>query len=141
MTPSRITRDFADRFAEEWIAAWNAHDLARVLSHYEDDFEMASPLIVEIAGEPSGVLRGKKNVGAYWEKALGLVPDLRFEKLGVFAGVRSLAIHYRNQKGRLSVETLENRRARTRDAGCGSLRMRDAPCETQPIAVSGSPAT
>jgi hypothetical protein len=56
-----ITRDFADRFAEEWIAAWNAHDLPRVLSHYDDDFEMASPLIVAIAGEPSGVLRGKKS--------------------------------------------------------------------------------
>jgi hypothetical protein len=107
MTPPRITRDFADRFAEEWIAAWNAHDLPRVLSHYEDDFEMASPLIVEIAGEPSGILRGKANVGAYWEKALRLLPDLQFERLGVFPGVRSLAIHFRSQKGRLSVEVFE----------------------------------
>lgn len=55
-----ITRDFAERVAEEWIVAWNAHDVPRVLSHYEDDFEMASPLIIEIAGEPSGVLRGKE---------------------------------------------------------------------------------
>jgi hypothetical protein len=102
-----IARDFADRFAEEWIAAWNAHDLPRVLSHYDEDFEMASPLIVEVAGEPSGVLRGRKNVGAYWEKALRLSPDLRLEKLGVFVGARSLAIHYRNQRGRLSLETFE----------------------------------
>ncbi len=102
-----ITQEFAERFAEEWIAAWNAHDLPRILSHYEDDFEMSSPIIIEIAGEPSGVLRGKKNVGAYWEKVLGLSPDLRFEKLGVFTGVRSLAIHLRNQKGRLSVEVFE----------------------------------
>jgi len=102
-----ITQEFAERFAEEWIAAWNAHDLPRILSHYEDDFEMSSPIIIEIAGEPSGVLRGKKNVGAYWEKVLGLSPDLRFEKLGVFPGVRSLAIHLRNQKGRLSVEVFE----------------------------------
>lgn len=102
-----ITREFADRFAEEWIAAWNAHDLPRILSHYDDDFEMASPLIVEVAGEPSGVLRGKKNIGAYWEKALQRNRDLHFEKLGVFVGARSLAIHYRNQKGRLSVETFE----------------------------------
>jgi hypothetical protein len=102
-----ISRDFAERFAEEWTAAWNAHDLPRVLSHYEDDFEMASPLIAEIAGEPSGVLRGKKNVGAYWEKALQRSPDLRFEKLWVLVGARSLAIHFRNQKGRLSVETFE----------------------------------
>jgi ketosteroid isomerase-like protein len=32
-----VTREFADPFAEEWIAAWNAHDLPRILSHYEDD--------------------------------------------------------------------------------------------------------
>ena len=107
MNTSRITRDFADRFADEWIAAWNAHDLPRVLSHYEDDFEMASPLIVEIAGEPSGVLRGKEKVGPYWEKALQRAPDLHFEKLGVFVGARSWAIHYLNQKGRLSVENFE----------------------------------
>jgi ketosteroid isomerase-like protein len=36
---------FAERFAKEWVAAWNAHDLDRVLSHYEDDFEMPSPII------------------------------------------------------------------------------------------------
>ncbi|MDP9034348.1 MAG: nuclear transport factor 2 family protein [Myxococcota bacterium] len=102
-----ISRDFAERFVEEWIAAWNAHDLPRILSHYEEDFEMASPRIVEIAGESSGVLRGKASVGAYWEKALRLIPDLRFEKLAVFVGARSIALHYRNQAGRLAVETFE----------------------------------
>ena len=56
---------FAAGFAAEWIAAWNAHDLQRVLSHYTDDFEMTSPKIVQIAGEPSGRLVGKAAVGAY----------------------------------------------------------------------------
>jgi hypothetical protein len=107
MNHAPLTLEFAERFGEEWIAAWNAHDLPRVLSHYEEDFEMASPFIVQIAGEPSGVLRGKTNVGAYWEKALTLFPDLHFERLGIFIGVRSLAIHYKNQRGRFSVETLE----------------------------------
>lgn len=46
-------------------------------------------------------------MGAYWEKALRRSPDLHFEKLGVFLRARGLAIHYRNQKGRLSVETFE----------------------------------
>jgi len=81
-----MSREFAAHFADEWIAAWSAQDLPRILSHYEDDFEMASPRIIEIAGQPSGVLRGKKDVGAYWAKALALVPDLRFELLGLFLG-------------------------------------------------------
>ena len=46
-------------FAPEWIAAWNSRDLDRVLSHYTDDFEMSSPLIVALMNEPSGVLHGK----------------------------------------------------------------------------------
>ncbi len=96
-----------EQFADEWIAAWNAHDLPRILSHYDDGFEMASPRIVDIAGEPSGVLRGKDAVGRYWDKGLKVIPDLRFEKLGVFVGARSIAIHYRNQAGRVAVEVLE----------------------------------
>lgn len=107
MTRPPISRDFAERFAEEWISGWNAHDLPRILSHYEDDFEMASPRIVQIAGELSGVLRGKESVGAYWEKALRLLPDLRFERLAIFVGARSIALHYRNQTGRMVIEVFE----------------------------------
>jgi hypothetical protein len=93
--------------ADEWIDAWNSHDLDRVLSHYTDDFEMASPKIVDIAKEPSGVLRGKPAVRAYWEKAMQLVPGLRFEKLAVYTAPRSIAIRYRNQLGKEAVEVLE----------------------------------
>jgi hypothetical protein len=99
-----ITREQADHFAAEWVAAWNARDLPRVLAHYTDDFEMASPRIIDIAGEPSGVLRGKAAVGAYWAKALTLVPDLRFELCATFVGAESVALHYRNQAGRFVVE-------------------------------------
>jgi hypothetical protein len=35
------------------------------------------------------------------EKALLLIPRQRFEKLGVFVGARRIAIHYRNQTGRI----------------------------------------
>jgi ketosteroid isomerase-like protein len=54
----------AHHFAAEWIDAWNAHDLDRVLAHYADQFEMSSPFIARIAGEASGSLRGKKAVRA-----------------------------------------------------------------------------
>ena len=42
-----IDQAFAERFAAEWVEAWNAHDLERVLSHYAEDFEMSSPYIVQ----------------------------------------------------------------------------------------------
>lgn len=95
---------FATHFASEWISAWNSHDLERILAHYADDFEMCSPVIVQIAGEPSGTLRGKEAVGAYWRKALQLIPDLHFELIATLVGVNSIALHYKGAQGRLAVE-------------------------------------
>ena len=65
-------------FVPEWIAAWNSHSLDRVLTFYTDDFEMSSPHISNLVGEPSGTLYGKGAIRAYWDKALSLFPDLYF---------------------------------------------------------------
>jgi SnoaL-like domain len=95
---------FAERFAADWIDSWNAHDLDRVLSHYADDFEMSSPVIIQMAAEPSGKLRGKAAVGAYWIKALELIPELHFELISVLVGVTSITLYYRGARGRLAAE-------------------------------------
>ena len=58
-----IDQQWAQAFAKDWIASWNAHDMDRILSHYTDDFEMSSPLIVERLGLPEGKLRGKAGSG------------------------------------------------------------------------------
>jgi len=102
-----LTAEFAAHFAAEWIAAWNAHDLAAILSHYTDDFEMSTPVIVQVMGEPSGKLRGKVAVGEYWRLALARVPDLQFELLDVLVGVDSLCLYYRSVGGRLATEYFE----------------------------------
>ncbi len=102
-----IDRPKAETFAAEWIAAWNSRDLERILSHYAEDFEFTSPFIALIAGEPSGRLRGRQAVGAYWAKALDRFPDLRFELDEVFWGVDSLVIHYRRHDGRAAAEWFE----------------------------------
>jgi hypothetical protein len=101
-----ISRNHARQFAQEWIAAWNAHDLERVLSHYTDDFEMSSPFIAAFAGDPSGTLKGKAKMAAYWEDALRRVPDLRFELLEVFTCVDSISIYYKAILGKLATEVL-----------------------------------
>ena len=94
-----ITREQADRFAHEWIAAWNSHDLTRILAHYSEDFTMASPHIAVVAQEPTGVLKGKAAVASYWSKALERLPDLRFELISTFVGADSIAIHYQGVRG------------------------------------------
>jgi len=98
---------FAQKFAIDWIAAWNSHDLNRILEHYSDDFEMHSPSIVAVMGEPSGVLKGKANVAAYWGKALKAVPDLTFDLIDVFAGIQSVSVHYTRRGAREVIEVME----------------------------------
>ena len=94
-----IDKAFADHFAADWIYAWNKHDLVRILSHYADDFEMSSPVIVKIVGEPSGILKGKEAVGAYWAKSLQLIPDLHFELVATLVGVNTITLYYNGARG------------------------------------------
>jgi hypothetical protein len=94
-----IDKKFAEHFAQDWIESWNSHDLGRILSHYSDEFEMSSPVIIQVAGEPSGKLKGKDAVGAYWKKALTLLPDLQFELLTTLVGVNSVTLYYRGPRG------------------------------------------
>ncbi len=94
-----INKAFADHFAAEWIESWNGHDLDRILSHYTDDFEMSSPIIIKVAGEPSGTLKGKKAVGTYWAKALRLNSNLHFELVTTLVGVNSITLYYNGVRG------------------------------------------
>jgi hypothetical protein len=94
-----IDKTFAKHFATDWIDSWNKHDLVRILSHYADDFEMSSPVIIKIAGESSGTLKGKEAVGDYWAKALQLIPNLHFELIATLVGVSSITLYYNGVRG------------------------------------------
>lgn len=94
-----ITIEFANHFAEKWILAWNSQDLDLILSHYSDDFEMSSPRIAVIVGEPSGMLKGKQAIRACWEKALALAPNLHFELMSVLVGSESITLYYKGVRG------------------------------------------
>ena len=94
---------FANKFAADWIRAWNKADLSDVLSHYTDDFEMSSPNIQTVFGEPSGTLSGKERVRAYWQTMLSKFGTPKMELVNVFVGAGSIAIEYRN-RGRKGVE-------------------------------------
>ncbi len=100
-----VTAD-ASAFAHEWIAAWNSHDLDRVLSHYTNDFEIASPMIRLTTGADSGTLFGKPAIRSYWEIALAAVPNLHFELLDVATGVDSIALYYKSVMGKIAIEVM-----------------------------------
>jgi len=103
-----IERNWAEKFARDWVDAWNAHDLERVFSHYTDDFEMISPLIVQRMNVPSGRLRGKDSIRPYWSQGLESMPNLHFELQSVMVGVNSVAVLYTSvTAGRMVIELFE----------------------------------
>jgi ketosteroid isomerase-like protein len=96
----------AQAFALEWVAAWNSHDLDRILSHYADDFQMTSPFITKMINEPTGTIKGKEKVRGYWAMALERIPDLRFDLIEVLSSVDSITIYYHAVLGKRAAEVL-----------------------------------
>jgi ketosteroid isomerase-like protein len=102
-----LTRDEALKLASEWIAAWNAHDLQRIMDHYEDDVELTSPVAAQLLGAPAGKVGGKENLRAYFARGLEAYPELRFELEDVLYGMSSVVLYYKNQKGTHTGEFME----------------------------------
>jgi hypothetical protein len=99
-----LTKEKAHEFADQWIAAWNDHDLESVLSHYTNDFEMTTPFIASITNESSGTLKGKSNVENYWSQAMKKFPDLKFEMIDVLFSINSITIYYKSVMDKRAVE-------------------------------------
>ena len=102
----QLSEAWARQFAEEWVEAWNSHDLERIFAHYTDDFTMYSPMIRELGFSSSGALQGKEAIRPYWTRGLAAQPPIRFELLDVYVGADSIAIHYRSVGRKRVVEGL-----------------------------------
>ncbi|MEN3536326.1 nuclear transport factor 2 family protein [Microbispora sp. ZYX-F-249] len=98
--------DWARAFAATWADEWNAHDLDRVMRHYADDVVFRSPIAARLIEGSDGVIRGKDALRAYWAEGLRRNPDLRFEVVGVYAGIDCVVINFRKETGALASEVL-----------------------------------
>lgn len=86
-------------FSERWVRNWNAHDVDAVLADFHDDVVFTSPVAAKLLPETRGVVRGKAALRQYWTEAIAHIPDLRFTVDGVYQGVDTIVIAYRNQNG------------------------------------------
>jgi hypothetical protein len=97
---------FARAFAEEWIAAWNSHDLELILTHYEEDVELRSPVAVKLL-QGDGRVRGKAALREYFELGLKAYPHLRFELVETLWGIETIVISYvNNVRGSKTAEVM-----------------------------------
>ena len=102
-----MTKDDAWKLANHWVAAWNAHDLDSIMSHYDDAIELTSPVAAQLLGTPDGKVVGKANLKAYFQRGLEAYPELRFILEDVFSGLNSVVFIYKNQKGTRTAEFME----------------------------------
>jgi hypothetical protein len=102
-----LTEEQVHRFANEWIEAWNSHDLDRIMAHYCEDIVLISPVAAKLLNDPAGTVRGREALRAYFQKGLEVYPQLRFELIEVMWGLSSVVLHYANQRGTKSAEFME----------------------------------
>jgi len=102
-----VNKDEAWKLANEWIAAWNAHDLDSIMTHYDDSIELTSPVAAKLLSDPAGKVRGKGNLRAYFARGLTAYPELQFHLQDVLWGLNSIVLYYDNQTGRRTAEFME----------------------------------
>jgi ketosteroid isomerase-like protein len=94
-------------FSQQWVDAWNAHDVEAVLRHFDEDVVFTSPVAAKFVAETAGVIRGKAELRRYWTLALQRIPELRFAVEGVYQGIDTIVINYRNHNGDFVNEVLK----------------------------------
>ena len=94
-------------FARDWIDAWNSRDLERILKHYSDEIDFASPFVPRLLGGTSEQVRGMVALREYFARALKAYPELRFDLRGIYLGVRSVVLEYQSVSNRAAAEMME----------------------------------
>ena len=102
-----MTKDEARNLANDWIAAWNSHNLDLIMAHYDEAVELTSPVAAQLLGTPDGKVVGKANLRAYFQRGLQAYPDLHFRLVDVLCGLSSVVLYYTNHKGTHTAEFME----------------------------------
>ena len=102
-----MTGDETRQLAENWVAAWNAHDLEAIISHYDERVELISPVAAQLLGIPDGKVSGKAALREYFQRGLEAYPELHFDLKDVLGGLNSLVLYYTNQNGTRTGEFMD----------------------------------
>ena len=97
-----------EAFAKSWMDAFNAGDVDAIMAHYAEDVEHSSPTVVRLLSEPSGVVRGKPSLRAYFEKALASAGQgLHFDLQRLYVGAHGVTLCYHRSGGKLVAESFQ----------------------------------
>jgi predicted ester cyclase len=105
-SPSPLQSPFARQFGQDWVDAWNSHDLERILAHYDDQVELMSPVALKLLNG-DGVVRGKPALREYFLRGIQAYPELHFELIDVLWGLETVVVYYCNNVRGKSAEVMQ----------------------------------
>jgi predicted ester cyclase len=101
-----LEASFAREFAQDWVDAWNSHDLERILTHYDDEVLLVSPVALKLLSG-DGTVRGKAALREYFLRGIQAFPDLRFNLIDALWGVETIVVYYiNNVRGTKTAEVM-----------------------------------
>ena len=80
--------------AAQWFAAFNDHDLERLLSLYAEDAVHYSPKLKIRKPETNGWVKGKKELKEWWKDAFERLPTLKYEVIHLTAETDRVFMEY-----------------------------------------------
>lgn len=73
-----VTKDL-ESIAQQWIDAFNKHEVDTLLSLYDDNARHYSPRVEEERPETEGWLEGKDQLREWWQRNFDELPSLRYK--------------------------------------------------------------
>jgi hypothetical protein len=80
--------------ARQWLAAFNDHNLEKLLALYADDAVHYSPKLKQRKPETGGMLKGKHQLAEWWKEAFEQLPGLNYEPTSLTANRERVFMEY-----------------------------------------------
>lgn len=101
-----LQASFAREFAQDWVDAWNSHDLERILTHYDDEVLLTSPVALKLLNG-DGTVRGKAALREYFLRGVQAFPNLHFDLIDTLWGTETMVVYYfNNVRGSKTAEVM-----------------------------------
>jgi hypothetical protein len=83
--------------AQQWFAAFNAHDLEKLLSLYDDNAQHFSPKLKALRPETNGYVTGTDALRDWWQDAFDRLPTLHYKVTSLTANDQRVFMEYVRQ--------------------------------------------
>ena len=101
------------QIANNWMDAFNEHDIEKLLCLYDENALHFSPKLLERKPETLGLIKGKKALRDWWTDAFNRLPTLKYSLTNFIAESDCIFMEYRrsvaNEKDLNVGEVLEIR--------------------------------